>query len=393
MSTLPYTQYFLKLSCPVETKAKLHVALQDDTVPVIEFPELHGATALYAYMTSFTVLSLLRQFPQADFKVYRARKPATKDLSNTSIAPTLGIDISLPQHRNLVVDPRPRQDEYPVRYFFYGTLCEPERLAQVLGIETIVTSDDGTGTDSQDDSTIRCGSQISEGGCQEASNEEEKDQGLQSHEDATLTPAPILTPACILRGKVRSWRGKYAALVDGDEDDLVQGWVYDVKTREDEDRLREYEGGNYEVVRCEISVTGEVVLVRGLTFRFCGKKNELQEEEEEDDGSEEDDGEESEGEKSEDESTDKVSDEEVSDEEDPDDDDLAQEGPDAEELGEELGEERSGEKETEDDYHEASRRSPMKSLVGRSLRMMMRKNLRERIGVFGDARASCTLDF
>jgi gamma-glutamylcyclotransferase (GGCT)/AIG2-like uncharacterized protein YtfP/sulfur relay (sulfurtransferase) DsrC/TusE family protein len=144
---------------------------------------------------------------------------ATKDLSAVSIAPTLGVDATLPQHR-ICSAPCPLQSEYPVSYFFYGTLAEPERLSRILDLD-----------------------------CE-----------------------PSLTAATISRGRRKNW-GPYCALVDGTEHDKVQGWLYRVDSKEHEDELRRYESSNYEVVRCEIEAGGEVI--HGLTFRFCGDEREL----------------------------------------------------------------------------------------------------------------------
>ncbi|KAF2449884.1 hypothetical protein P171DRAFT_340349, partial [Karstenula rhodostoma CBS 690.94] len=137
---------------------------------------------------------------------------AEKNLSSFSMAPTLGIDATLPQYR-LATMPIPHQDQYPVSYFFYGTLAVPEKLRQVLELED----------------------------------------------------EPVLSPAEIRRGRKLRW-GKYPALVDGAEGNVVRGWTYVVETREHEDRLRSYETNKYEVVRCEIWSGGSQI--PGLTFRF-----------------------------------------------------------------------------------------------------------------------------
>ena len=54
--------------------------------------------------------------------------------------------------------------------------------------------------------------------------------------------------------------------------------MYVVQSKEHEDELRMYEGGNYEVVRCKIEVEGGETMVDGLTFRFCGDVGALAEE-------------------------------------------------------------------------------------------------------------------
>ena len=161
---------------------------------------------------------------------------AKKDLDSNSIYPTLGLESTLPQHRyssDLVSDatlaqsPVPSnhtgrrpvlQDEYPAWYFFYGTLADPVVLTRLLS--------------------------------------------------PSETEPPTLVPARISGGVIKSWAGKYKALVDGDSTDYVHGSAYEVTSREQEDVLLTYETENYEVVRCCITMAGETV--HGLTFRFVG---------------------------------------------------------------------------------------------------------------------------
>ena len=112
-----------------------------------------------------------------------------------------------------------QQDEYPVTYFFYGTLTDPDFLVQLLCLP-----------------------------------EEE---------------IPVLKPAHITHGILRTWRGKYKALVDGAPGDVVDGFAYEITTREREEAMRVYETEIYEVVRCGIFVEGEGGGWRkGLTSRF-----------------------------------------------------------------------------------------------------------------------------
>lgn len=60
---------------------------------------------------------------------------AIKHLSPISRAPMLGVDTTLPRFRLCAGDeePRPRQGEYPVWYFFYGTLCALDIFVARLG--------------------------------------------------------------------------------------------------------------------------------------------------------------------------------------------------------------------------------------------------------------------
>ncbi|KAH4921707.1 hypothetical protein HBI18_181880 [Parastagonospora nodorum] len=133
--------------------------------------------------------------------------PAAKELSDDKV---LG-------NREMTA---PGQNEYPVTYFFYGTLGEPEKLGGVIGLGEV----------------------------------------------------PVLARASVKGGKIKTWGGKYRALVDGSEEDVVEGAMYIVTDKAEEDALRHYEGASYEVVRCEIHTeSGEKK--QGLTFRWCGQED------------------------------------------------------------------------------------------------------------------------
>ncbi|OAP58750.1 hypothetical protein AYL99_07840 [Fonsecaea erecta] len=149
---------------------------------------------------------------------------AKKTLCSQSIAPTLAQDATMPQNRldDEENSPRPLQDEYPVWYFFYGTLGDPAVLKHHLNLDT----------------------------------------------------EPSLVPAHIKGAEVRLWSGKYKALVDAPSGSAkVFGSAFLVRSREEEDALRFYETDKYEVVRCRIFT--EQGTLRGLTFRFDGTPEEL----------------------------------------------------------------------------------------------------------------------
>ncbi|KAL7973227.1 hypothetical protein HDV63DRAFT_368076 [Trichoderma sp. SZMC 28014] len=156
---------------------------------------------------------------------------ASKELSSTCLYPTLGIDSTLPQFRldsspvesDSTADSlsliRPAQNEYPVWYFFYGTLADPSILSRIIGLD-------------QEQSPIK------------------------------------YKRASVLRGRLRALNEKYLALEDADESSRVDGWAYQVRSQNEEDSLRVYETGVYEVVRCTIEFGNETdVKVQGLTFR------------------------------------------------------------------------------------------------------------------------------
>ncbi|KAI2470531.1 hypothetical protein F4781DRAFT_176151 [Annulohypoxylon bovei var. microspora] len=143
---------------------------------------------------------------------------AEKDLSVASAYPTLGIDTTMPQHRLVSMDDpklNPAPNQYPVWYFFYGTLADPTVIKRLLGCE------------------------------------------------------PSYRPASVTRGVLKTWGGKYKALVDATDDNAeVPGHAFLVQDQEQEDCLQLYETDKYDVVRCEIRIDDE--RVRGLTFRCIG---------------------------------------------------------------------------------------------------------------------------
>ena len=145
---------------------------------------------------------------------------ARKALSEISIHPFLGIDATLPQHRltTLKSTPEPRQNQYPVWYFFYGTLADNSTLAHHLQLP-------------------------------------EQD-------------VPLMKPAFVEHGMLKSWAGKYKALTDGQIESKVHGQAFEVQNAEHEESLRFYETAMYEVVRCNIQLTDGKNAITGLTFRF-----------------------------------------------------------------------------------------------------------------------------
>ncbi|KAI1753120.1 hypothetical protein F4782DRAFT_498386 [Xylaria castorea] len=133
---------------------------------------------------------------------------AEKDLSAICRFPTLGIDTTMPQHRVENKErPAPGQDEYPVWYFFYGTLADKDILGRLL----------------------------------------------QRHDGIDQA---ALRPAYVLGGKLATL-GKYRALVHeyGLREEPVAGSAFLVQTREEEDALRHYETELYAVVRCVIHIS------------------------------------------------------------------------------------------------------------------------------------------
>jgi len=158
---------------------------------------------------------------------------ARKALFPFSAYPTLGYDTTLPHRRPQNITSSeylPAQNQYPVWYFFYGTLANSSHLAHLFN--------------------------------------------SPSDQQHTLLPAMIHS------GKIRTWGGKYKALVDN-PGTCVEGCAYEVVSQEQEDALRVYETAKYEVVRVEIMCRMDfrARFVKGLTFQFAGEEGELDEDE------------------------------------------------------------------------------------------------------------------
>ncbi|KAG4263728.1 hypothetical protein FPRO06_03360 [Fusarium proliferatum] len=168
-------------------------------------------------MDKLAIEGWLKQYLHPGFKPTIIKDPyAQKDLSPTSLYPTLGIDTTLPQFRpGPAATPRPLQNECPVWYFFYGTLTDPSFLSKLSG------------------------------------------SNFQAEYHA----------ATIRGGVLKTW-GRYYALVDElSHTNFVHGKALLVETREQEERLRAYETNAYEVIRCSIEMGLEEPM-SGLTFRF-----------------------------------------------------------------------------------------------------------------------------
>jgi len=221
----PVTQargtYILRLEDPISTPETLrHVLGLTDT------PERHAGESdtdpASICKLSFEARTKLLDWlasnhPRFKPTIVRLSK-ATKELDPNTPAPYLGIDTTLPHNRSSTVSfqPRPRQDEYPVWYFFYGRLAEPETLQRLLDLDS----------------------------------------------------TPSYEPAKVYGAKMGEWGGKYRAVVDGTPRDCVMGRAFLVTTQTQEEALLFFETGVYEVVRCGIYM-GRVVQP-GLVFRFVG---------------------------------------------------------------------------------------------------------------------------
>ncbi|KAL9093521.1 MAG: hypothetical protein Q9165_003916 [Trypethelium subeluteriae] len=218
----PAREYLIVLEGPLNTAEQIKDAASLSTAPAIIKGTGHGGNASFCRISQASKDRIESHLIQADIPNNAwphmiEISQAAKDLCQDTPYPTLGLDPTLPQnrpgqHQTLYY---PRQDQYPVWYFFYGTLAEPDRLVGLLGLEE----------------------------------------------------SPVLKSASVTGGTVKTWQGKYKTVVDGPG--KIQGWAYQVQTKDHEDALRRYETAHYEVVRCkiDIDILGDNG-VCGCTFRF-----------------------------------------------------------------------------------------------------------------------------
>ncbi|KAI1393183.1 uncharacterized protein F4822DRAFT_383787 [Hypoxylon trugodes] len=146
---------------------------------------------------------------------------AKKNLSSTSVYPTLGVDTTLPQHRlNSLDDPKlsPAQDQHPVWYFFYDDLADRTVLSKLLDIQFV-----------------------------------------------------LFNNASVTGGTLKTGVGENKVLVDSpNSNEKVSGQAYLAFTKDEEECIRLYKTAKYEIVRCEIQIEG-IGTKQGLTFRYVGE--------------------------------------------------------------------------------------------------------------------------
>ena len=215
--------YLVKLEGPLDRVYKIQDLAGTSELPALMRGMGASGEASFCLISGVVKRAILSTLSQDKFRPTFIRiNRADKHLSDCCIAPTLGCEIepTLPQYR--VDDAEhiflPAQNQYPVWYFFYGTLADPEFLAQKL----------------------------------------------------SLSETPVLKQAAITGGIIQTWGGNYNALVDGPTTASADGWAYEVTSKEHEEQLQYYETDKYEVVRCNILMKDCRESVKGLTFRFVG---------------------------------------------------------------------------------------------------------------------------
>ncbi|KAF9878420.1 hypothetical protein CkaCkLH20_03912 [Colletotrichum karsti] len=215
-------KYLVMLSGPLDSAVRIRtMANTQETPEVFDGTLDDGSQAQFCVVDEYAKESILEALSQekSSFQpLFIRHNKAEKELSATSMYPTLGLDATLPQNRPTSLNDErlsPSQNEYPVWYFFYGTLADPTVIQRLLSVE------------------------------------------------------PEYRKATIRRGALMTWGGKYRALIDAPADSTIDGYAFRVVSQEQEDVLQTYETDKYEVVRCLIEMEDEAV--RGLTFRFIGE--------------------------------------------------------------------------------------------------------------------------
>ncbi|PYH92499.1 hypothetical protein BO71DRAFT_383421 [Aspergillus ellipticus CBS 707.79] len=217
--------FLVRLEGPLDTPAKVQKLAGAVATPIVKEGEGETGKATFCQITGAMKLAIQAAFSRSIFgPVFIHVNLAPKSLSEVSFAPSLGSEVDSTLPHNRAVDEGqvflPGQKQYPVWYFLYGNLADPETLARLLGLDEM----------------------------------------------------PVLRKATTQGGVVKSWGGKYEALVDGPASAVVDGWAYLVESEDAEETLRYYETDHYEVVRCEISTMADSEeVVKGLVFRFVGE--------------------------------------------------------------------------------------------------------------------------
>ncbi|KAK1719558.1 hypothetical protein BDP67DRAFT_502142 [Colletotrichum lupini] len=190
--------YLLKLAGPFSSPEDVQMICGASSMLLLSFSGTgdDGFAASFCKVDEATkniLLSHLSDIESTFQPTFIRYAKADKKLSATSMHPTLGPKATLPHHHPnseplIESDQRllPTQDQYPVWYFFYGTLADPTVLNNLLGIE------------------------------------------------------PVYRATKVHGGRLATWGGKYKALVDASayEKGCVDGHAFLVTNKDQEDALQ-----------------------------------------------------------------------------------------------------------------------------------------------------------
>lgn len=214
--------YLLKLEYPLDSPIMLQAVMQWQCAPrLIPGVDDDGELVYFCSFSSQQRAEIMENMLNSSHLTFLPITTARKELSSFSRYPTLGLDSTMPQNRQDKELILPMDNTYPVYYFFYGTLAQPDVLNRVLGRPS--------------DSSV------------------------------------LYKAARIYGGRLTKWANKYLGIVDSAAIDAVDGYAYLVESQNDEEALRIYETSKYEVVRCTIKFKEDGSVVPGLTFRIMGE--------------------------------------------------------------------------------------------------------------------------
>lgn len=216
--------YLLRLEHPLSTPQDVATHLQLARMPKSEIGHRESGPTAFCRLDQDAV-NTLDLWTASNFPKIRWTKIRINMAHKEDTMPLLGRNATFPQNRPSSLDDCSNIScgrEYPIEYFFYGTLANTARLSRLWEIAAL--------------------------------------------------EVPPLRPATLLDGRICSWVNKYHALVDS-PGEQVEGFACLVASVEQENALRRYEGDNYEVVSARFIVGGTEV--QGRTFRFAGYEDEL----------------------------------------------------------------------------------------------------------------------
>lgn len=218
--------YLLRLEQPLPTPRDVVNALGLSFVPQLELGTTEDSAASFCRLSQSCINALDSWATKHD--LHRGFTKVRIGLAHKALRdlPLLGHDPTLPHHRphTSVSQDKRHVPEYPVHYFFYGTLASSARLERLFHLPA--------------------------------------------------SKIPPLQPATLFDGRIQIWAGRYRALID-EPGATVSGHAYICGSSDQEDALRTYEGDSYEVVAARLMTNGEELM--GRTFRFAGFDDELTE--------------------------------------------------------------------------------------------------------------------
>ncbi|KAK3078756.1 hypothetical protein LTS18_006695, partial [Coniosporium uncinatum] len=135
--------YFMELKWPLDSPAKVQDAADMPLAPLIRRVQTRHGFAVFCEV-DVQEKALLEQWlveqgeASPSETLFIRLSKARKALSADSFCPMLGGVTTMPQYRPTEYTPiRPAQNEFPVWYFFYGALTDPQKLSDLLALPSV----------------------------------------------------------------------------------------------------------------------------------------------------------------------------------------------------------------------------------------------------------------